>query len=64
MIKTVNGNILEATEDIICHQVNCQGVMGSGLAKQIRSKWPSVFADYKTTAIDAMRNTSVLWEPP
>ena len=30
MIKTVYGNILDATEDIICHQVNCQGVMGAG----------------------------------
>lgn len=47
MIKIVNGNILNASEDIICHQVNCQGVMGSGLAKQIRSKYPEVFDQYK-----------------
>ncbi|KRE20122.1 macro domain-containing protein [Bacillus safensis] len=47
MIKTVNGNILEASEDIICHQVNCKGVMGAGLAKQIKSKYPNVFKDYK-----------------
>lgn len=35
-IKFVNGNILtfpERDEDtIICHQVNCKGVMGAGLA--------------------------------
>lgn len=41
-IKFVNGNILtfpERDEDtIICHQVNCKGVMGAGLAKQIRDK--------------------------
>lgn len=47
MIKTVKGNILHATENIICHQVNCQGVMGAGLAKQIRSKYPTVFTTYK-----------------
>lgn len=47
MITIVNGNLLEATEDIICHQVNCQGVMGSGIAAQIRKKWPNVYTDYK-----------------
>ncbi|MBD3858346.1 macro domain-containing protein [Bacillus sp. 28A-2] len=47
MLKTVDGNILEASEDIICHQVNCKGVMGAGLAKQIKSKYPNVFKDYK-----------------
>jgi len=35
MIKQVNGNVLKAKENIICHQVNCMGKMGSGLAKQI-----------------------------
>ena len=32
------GNILDAQTDVIAHQVNCQGVMGAGLAKQIREK--------------------------
>ncbi|MCB4340706.1 hypothetical protein [Bacillus subtilis] len=35
-----------ATEDIICQQVNCKGVMGAGLAKQIRKKYPKCFEDY------------------
>ena len=26
MIKTVVGDILDATEEITCHQVNCRGV--------------------------------------
>jgi O-acetyl-ADP-ribose deacetylase (regulator of RNase III) len=46
MIKIVEGSILEATEDIIGHQVNCQGVMGAGLAAQIRSKHPKVYEKY------------------
>lgn len=46
MVKIVKGNLLDATEDIICHQVNCQGVMGSGVAKAIRDKWPEVFISY------------------
>jgi len=47
MIKIIKGNILNAKEDVICHQVNCKGVMGSGLAKQIRNKYPEVFNEYK-----------------
>lgn len=46
-ILQINGNILDATTDVIAHQVNCQGVMGAGLAKQIRDKWPNVFTHYK-----------------
>ena len=50
-IKHVKGDILTTptrNEDtVICHQVNCCGVMGAGLAKQIRDKWPVVFDEYK-----------------
>lgn len=47
MVKYINGNILKSGADTICHQVNCQGVMGAGLAKQIREKYPIVFLKYK-----------------
>jgi O-acetyl-ADP-ribose deacetylase (regulator of RNase III) len=53
MIKIVEGNILEATEDIIGHQVNCQGVMGAGLAKQIRNKYPFAYECYKSYCDEA-----------
>jgi O-acetyl-ADP-ribose deacetylase (regulator of RNase III) len=41
------GNLLDAQTDVIAHQVNCQGVMGSGVAKQIREKWANVYTAYK-----------------
>lgn len=41
------GNLLDAQTDVIAHQVNCQGVMGSGVAKQIREKWPNVYKAYR-----------------
>ena len=47
MIKTVEVNLLEAKERCICHQVNCQGVMGSGVALQIKRKYPQAYKDYK-----------------
>lgn len=46
MIKIVKGNLLEAKENIIGHQVNCMGVMNSGVAKQIRNKYPNVYEEY------------------
>jgi O-acetyl-ADP-ribose deacetylase (regulator of RNase III) len=47
MIKIVEGNILDSNATIIFHQVNCLGVMGSGLAKQIKDKYPTVYKQYK-----------------
>lgn len=46
MINLVKGDILNAKENIISQQVNCCGVMGSGLAKQIRNKYLEVFIEY------------------
>ena len=40
------GNLLDAPVDYICHQVNCQGRMGSGIAKQIKERWPVVYEGY------------------
>ena len=47
MIHEIKGNLLDSKENFICHQVNCQGAMNSGVAKQIREKWPIVYCDYQ-----------------
>ena len=36
MIKEVCGALLQQPVDIIAHQTNCRGVMGAGIAKQIK----------------------------
>lgn len=46
MIVNYNGNILTSDADVIAHQVNCKGVMGSGVAKQIVDAYPSIVFDY------------------
>lgn len=43
----VNGDLLESRHRYLCHQVNCQGRMASGIAKSIRDKWPAVYDVYK-----------------
>lgn len=46
MIEIINGDLLNAEADYICHQVNCRGVMGAGLAKTLSDQWPRVKSDY------------------
>lgn len=38
MIKELRGDLLTTNASIIAHQVNCKGVMGAGVAKQIKNK--------------------------
>ena len=52
MVTFHKGNILDSGADIICHQVNCQGAMNSGVAKAIRQKWPEVYTKYAEAAKD------------
>ena len=41
------GNVVKQVKSgVILHQVNCQGVMGSGIAKEIRETYPNVFEKY------------------
>lgn len=45
-ISIKNGSILGGGDNVIAHQVNCVGVMGSGVALAIRNKYPRVYAEY------------------
>lgn len=42
MVKIKKGNLLKAREDIIVHQVNVQGIMGAGVARQLSLKYPEI----------------------
>lgn len=37
-MKEMKGNLLDVKQGIIAHQVNCRGIMGAGVAKQIRDR--------------------------
>lgn len=47
MIHIIEGDLFTTKADVICHQVNCQGVMGSGVAKQVKKRYPEVYNEYK-----------------
>ena len=43
----IKQDILKVDRGIICHQVNCQQVMGAGLALQIKINFPQVYKEFK-----------------
>lgn len=45
MITIKTGDLLQATETVIAHQVNCHGAIG-GLACYVFNKWPYAENDY------------------
>lgn len=47
MIEYRKGNLLDVTQGIIVHGCNAQGVMGSGVAKAIKDKYPGAYDTYK-----------------
>ena len=47
MVKIVDGNIFDSSAHIICHQCNCQGVMGSGVAAEVKKRYHHVFKAYR-----------------
>ncbi len=49
MIVYKQGNLLESGCNVICHQTNCMGAMGSGIAKQIRAQFPTVYKTFLDT---------------
>lgn len=47
VLRIIEKDILTVEKGIICHQVNCMGVMGAGVALQIAQKWPKVLEEYQ-----------------
>lgn len=47
----ITGDILTPNKSdkrvVVCHQVNCRGVMGAGLARQVRQMHPYVYSLYR-----------------
>jgi len=46
MIKYINKDITTVDKGVIAHGCNTQGVMGSGVAKFLRDKYPEIFPRY------------------
>lgn len=47
MIKIIDGNLFDSKAEVLCHQCNAQGVMGSGVAAEVKRRYPEVFNFYR-----------------
>ena len=65
-MEIINGDIFTCKEEIIVHQTNCMGVMGSGLAAQVKKKYPDVFKGYyhfcKTNQLNELLGNTLICE--
>ncbi|MBU0777896.1 macro domain-containing protein [Patescibacteria group bacterium] len=57
-MKILKGDILLVESGIICQQVNCLGIMGAGLAKQVKERFPTVFESYKEKCQEYLKISS------
>lgn len=46
-MKIKEANLLDETEGILVHGCNTGGVMGAGIARSIREKFPKAFSEYR-----------------
>ncbi len=46
-ITLVQGDILKSECQALVNPVNCAGVMGAGLAKQFRDRYPGMYREYR-----------------
>jgi hypothetical protein len=44
------GDLLTADVDGLVNAVNCEGVMGKGIAVQFKQAWPTMFVEYQRLA--------------
>lgn len=62
MFSHIKGDIFTAEVDAIVNPVNTEGVMGAGLAKVFKSKYPKMFEHYKVMCDSELFETGdLLW---
>lgn len=47
-----NESIFDTNCEVIVNSVNCIGVMGKGIAKEFRERWPKMFEEYRKVCRD------------
>lgn len=63
MIIEKTGNLFDSTANVLGHGVNCQGVMGAGIAAQFRHNWQEMFREYRNRCLNDELNPgdAYLW---
>ena len=51
-MQIISGDIRQIEQGLVMHQVNCQNVMGSGVARALYQKYPRVKSEYHSFCQD------------
>lgn len=60
-VKIITGNIWNSKAQTIVNTVNCEGVMGAGIALECRLRFPAMFTRYKEYCENGSLQPGTLW---
>lgn len=60
-IKVITGNIFTSSCQTIVNTINCEGVMGAGLALECRLRYPKMFEQYAHLCAERQIDVGKLW---
>lgn len=60
-IRVITGNIFTSSCQTIVNTINCEGVMGAGLALECRLRYPKMFEQYARLCADGQIDIGKLW---
>lgn len=60
-VKILTGNIWNSKAQTIVNTVNCEGVMGAGIALECRLRYPTMFERYKELCDKNLLSPGLLW---
>lgn len=60
-VKILTGNIWNSKAQTIVNTVNCEGVMGAGIALECRLRYPTMFERYKELCDKNLLQPGLLW---
>lgn len=60
-VKIITGNIWNSKAQTIVNTVNCEGVMGAGIALECRLRYPTMFDRYKELCEKNLLSPGLLW---
>lgn len=66
MIRFRQGGLFASGLPALAHGVNCKGVMGAGIAREFRARWPGMYESYRRRCLrgEMLPGEIQPWEDP
>jgi len=60
-LEIIQGSLFHSNCQTLVNTVNCQGVMGAGIAKEFKKRYPEMFTSYKRICDRKLLTPGKLW---